>query len=170
MRKPRRLSLRQAIACETGKPMKYPDKQRTSTRCRCKGVCRGRASCDPVKPTRWDFSELPAADPHHIPRQRRRISPRRAVQALTRAMRRQQAAGNWKSAEVLQRARRLVDQIVRDERVASERRKRYRQLVLGQFDPAAILQHAIETLVRWGSDVEAQMLVASVKLDLVKTL
>jgi hypothetical protein len=148
--------------------MRWPSKQRLATRCRCGGKSRGLDRCDPVRPSRWCFSALPADDPHHIPEQHRRISPRRGVQMLTRALRRQESRGNYRAAEVLRRAVHLLSQVVRDRRIEAQKRKRAQEFAHGQFDAAEVLQHAIEWVKKAGGDVEAQMVLASVKLDLMR--
>lgn len=75
-RKQRRKSWRQARDCEMGVP--FAPTNRWGCRCACKGSRRGWKRCNPIAATRWDFAQLPPDDPHYIPPQRRRISPRMA--------------------------------------------------------------------------------------------
>ena len=119
--KARRLSFRQAVQCEMGRGG-------TPSRCRCGGSCAGLRRCDPVKPTRWCFTKLPASDPHHIPAQRRRISPRTAVHVLTDAAKRLEWSGSHAAAKTLRECLVLVNRVVRDERVKLEAQREARAM------------------------------------------
>lgn len=125
-RRHRRLSLRQAVACEMGNGS-------TPSRCRCGGACAGLRRCDPVKPTRWCFTKLPATDPHHIPAQRRRISPRTAVHKLSVAIKRLEKSGRYAAAQTLRTARHEVNRVVRDERVKLEKQREARAIFGGDL-------------------------------------
>lgn len=137
----RRLSLRQAIRCELGQTLA------TQSRCRCRGQLRNaRRVADVNRPTRWDFARLPVDDPHYIPAQRRRISPRRAVQVIADAIKRQGKSPrlNTAIAKLRQRdpaaaaamlsALSQANAVVRDERRRAVRRTRLWQLNHDQFD------------------------------------
>lgn len=161
--KHRRLSLRQAIVCELALPLA------TRCRCRCGGTKRGARRCDPVKPTRWCFSRLDPSDPHYIPAQRRRISPRNAVKSLTKQIHRMERRREFAAAETLRKSRHLANLVVRDERKAREaagiesnRRNRF------PLDPARVLQSAFEWLNEKKGDQSALVLLLNQKLEVLR--
>lgn len=143
-RKPRRLTLRQAIDCETAP-------RGSSTRCRCGGQKRGLRRCDPIKPTRWDFAALPATDPHYIPPQRRRVSPRTAMHMLKKARERialLTPAVAAAAGKVIREAMAKVARVVEAERIFSEVRRRRSRILAG------LLPFPLEFLTRIGSWLE----------------
>jgi hypothetical protein len=122
-----------------------------------------------VKPTRWCFAALDPSDPHYIPPQRRRISPRTAVSVLTVQIKRMERRGEFAAAETLRGARRLASQTARDERVAREKkgidsRKRDRF----PLNAARVLQSGLEWLAGIGGDIDAQLMLASAKLEVLR--
>lgn len=160
-RRYRRLSLRQAIRCEVAlQPLAG-----VPCRCRCAGRCRGASRvADSARPTRWDFAKLPADDPHHIPAQRRRISPRRAVQVITDAIKRKGGSARLAvavaklrerdraAADTLMQALSAADRVVRDERRAAERRTMLWQLNHAHYFDADVFSNRVSArLAEWES-------------------
>lgn len=142
LRKPRRLTLKQAVACELGlsKPYSKAGVKGGVYRCRCAGKLRGRGLCnpDPAKATRWDFALLAPSDPHYIPPMRRRVSPRRAVQMLKDAAERIGAVASAAAKQantLLLAARQKLDAVVAAERIYS-RVRRFRNRILDGVLPA----------------------------------
>jgi hypothetical protein len=128
-RKPRRLSLAQARACEMGVHLRPG--RRYKSRCRCGGRLEG-ARRVPAKATRWDFAMLGEGDPHYIPRPRRRISPRNAAHMLYQA---QTHVHRQAAHQVLADAQVQAGVVVATERVHSEVRTRRTRILNGYFYP-----------------------------------
>jgi hypothetical protein len=129
-RKPRRLSIAQARACELGHAIKPG--ARYKSRCRCGGRFYGACRV-PAKATRWDFAVLPEDDPHYIPRPRRRISNRTAATLLSRA--RAEHVRTHAAQQVLREAANATAVEVAKERVHSEVRTRRSRILAGYFYP-----------------------------------
>jgi hypothetical protein len=149
-RKARRLSWRQARFCELGLGL-------YESRCRCEGRLQG-AKRVPANCTRHDFAVLDPNDPHYIPPMRRRISPRRAVQVIAKAIGR--CGGIRTTAgQLLRIACAKVSVIVERERIFSAVRRRRAQILASaercdglplQWGPVEMLDRVIGWLSqRW---------------------
>jgi hypothetical protein len=155
----RRLSLRQILSCEQS----LTQATRSTSRCRCGGALNGARRFGD-HPTRWQFASLPRTDPHWIPAQRRRISPRRAVAMLDSAMR---VVESPDAEQTLRDAMARASAVVRDERLKLERQRsngKYRRYAAGKFDAPAVLRSGAEWLRRRRGDGDAVRLLLDTRM------